>query len=81
LDVVGASVRPHDFDSLRFDVVMNDQMFYLRAGTTEERDAWVSSLLETKVGAVGVLLLAMLPVAWRGQKEAVWVWVWKRFLG
>ena len=47
--MVGAAIRGHDFDPLRFDVVVNDQMFYVRANSPQDRDGWLASLRETKV--------------------------------
>ncbi|EDQ88914.1 uncharacterized protein MONBRDRAFT_32502 [Monosiga brevicollis MX1] len=49
IDVIGAVIKAHDFDALRFDVVVGaDQLFYVRATSTAERDAWVADLRLTK---------------------------------
>ncbi|XP_066990902.1 ceramide transfer protein isoform X2 [Anabrus simplex] len=41
-----ATVKPHEFDECRFDVSVNDCVWYLRAETPEEKQQWVD-VLET----------------------------------
>lgn len=36
-----ASVTPHQFDECRFDVAVNDSVWYLRAESEEERGVWI----------------------------------------
>eukprot|EP00730_Choanoeca_flexa_P003901 TRINITY_DN11537_c0_g1_i3.p1 TRINITY_DN11537_c0_g1~~TRINITY_DN11537_c0_g1_i3.p1 ORF type:complete len:696 (+),score=164.81 TRINITY_DN11537_c0_g1_i3:88-2175(+) len=52
LEVRLASIRPHNFDPMRFDVVVNDQLFYVRAESQAERDLWVKALRDTKASLV-----------------------------
>lgn len=39
-----ASMKPHEFDECRFDVSVNDCVWYLRAESAEERQQWVDTL-------------------------------------
>ncbi|GAB6018962.1 hypothetical protein CHUAL_000603 [Chamberlinius hualienensis] len=39
-----SSVRSHEFDEFRFDVSVNDCVWYLRAESREERQKWVDAL-------------------------------------
>ncbi|KAJ9579801.1 hypothetical protein L9F63_004547, partial [Diploptera punctata] len=39
-----ATIKPHDFDECRFDVSVNDCVWYLRAETPEEKQRWVDVL-------------------------------------
>lgn len=39
-----ATIKPHDFDECRFDVSVNDCVWYLRAETPEEKQQWVDIL-------------------------------------
>lgn len=39
-----ASVTPHQFDECRFDVAVNDSVWYLRAGSEEERQEWMDAI-------------------------------------
>ena len=41
-----ATIKPHEFDECRFDVSVNDSVWYLRAATAEEKAQWVD-ILET----------------------------------
>lgn len=43
--------QPHEFDECRFDVSVNDCMYYLRAPDVETRQRWVVGLEAVKVGA------------------------------
>ena len=42
--------QPHEFDECRFDVSVNDCMYYLRAPDAEKRQKWVDGLEAVKVG-------------------------------
>lgn len=42
--------QPHEFDDCRFDVSVNDCMYYLRAPDAETRQKWVDGLEAVKVG-------------------------------
>ncbi|KAJ9586545.1 hypothetical protein L9F63_028411, partial [Diploptera punctata] len=44
-----ATIKPHDFDECRFDVSVNDCVWYLRAETPEEKQRWVDVLDAYKV--------------------------------
>ncbi|OXA62811.1 Collagen type IV alpha-3-binding protein [Folsomia candida] len=39
-----AAIKPHEFDELRFDVSVNDCMWYLRCVTSEDKTRWVEGL-------------------------------------
>ncbi|XP_073998879.1 ceramide transfer protein isoform X1 [Rhodnius prolixus] len=39
-----ASIKPHEFDECRFDVSVNDCVWYLRAESSEDRQHWVDIL-------------------------------------
>ena len=41
--------QPHEFDECRFDVSVNDCMYYLRAPDVETRQKWVVGLEAVKV--------------------------------
>jgi collagen type IV alpha-3-binding protein len=43
------SAKAHDLDDCRFDIRVNDCVWYLRAKTVEERQKWVEILEEYKV--------------------------------
>ena len=49
VDVVQANLKPHPYDPLRFDVLLKDHAYYLRAVSTEERSEWMHALQETQV--------------------------------
>ena len=36
--------QPHQFDECRFDVSVNDSVWYLRAGSEDERQIWIDSV-------------------------------------
>lgn len=42
-------LQPHEFDECRFDVSVNDCVWYLRAETKEDRQHWVDILESYKV--------------------------------
>lgn len=44
ISIIKATVKPHEFDECRFDVSVNDCVWYLRAETPEERNRWVEAL-------------------------------------
>lgn len=47
------SVQPHEFDECRFDISVNDSVWYLRAEDPEHRLQWIESIELHKVsGAV-----------------------------
>ncbi|CAG0892625.1 unnamed protein product [Cyprideis torosa] len=39
-----ATIKPHQFDLCRFEVSLNDSVWYLRAVSTEDRDRWIDAL-------------------------------------
>ncbi|XP_052794048.1 ceramide transfer protein-like isoform X2 [Mya arenaria] len=39
-----ASVTPHQFDECRFDVAVNDSVWYLRAESEDERHVWIDAI-------------------------------------
>ena len=59
--------QAHEFDDCRFDVGINDCLWYLRASSSEERQKWISMMELHKVcvcfhvniyiGTVGVILI------------------------
>nr|CAD7444556.1 unnamed protein product [Timema bartmani] len=44
-----ATIKPHEFDECRFDVSVNDCVWYLRAETSEDKQRWVDVLETYKV--------------------------------
>ena len=44
-------LQPHEFDECRFDVSVNDCLWYLRADTCEERQRWIDCLQLHKVNS------------------------------
>jgi len=44
ISIQKAQVTPHEFDELRFDVAVNDCVWYLRANTVEDREKWINTL-------------------------------------
>lgn len=49
ISIYKATVKPHEFDECRFDVSVNDCVWYLRAEGPEERNRWVEALDAYKV--------------------------------
>ncbi|XP_075537899.1 ceramide transfer protein [Dermacentor variabilis] len=49
ISIYKATVKPHEFDECRFDVSVNDCVWYLRADGPEERNRWVEALDAYKV--------------------------------
>lgn len=43
------SVQPHEFDECRFDISVNDSVWYLRAEDPEHRLQWIESIELHKV--------------------------------
>lgn len=43
------SLQPHEFDECRFDVSVNDCVWYLRADSVESKQHWVDALESYKV--------------------------------
>ena len=41
--------QPHDFDECRFDISVNDSVWYLRAQDPEHRQQWVDAIEQHKV--------------------------------
>ncbi|XP_049830403.1 ceramide transfer protein [Schistocerca gregaria] len=44
ISIYKATVKPHEFDECRFDVSVNDCVWYLRADNPEEKQQWVEVL-------------------------------------
>ncbi|XP_048583823.1 ceramide transfer protein-like [Nematostella vectensis] len=53
ISMAKASIEPHEFDECRFDVSVNDCMYYLRAESVEERQKWVDALEAVKAAESG----------------------------
>jgi collagen type IV alpha-3-binding protein len=51
-NVLFSFLQPHDFDECRFDVSVNDCVWYLRAETPEEKQHWVDILDAYKVKTI-----------------------------
>ncbi|XP_064475291.1 ceramide transfer protein-like [Ornithodoros turicata] len=49
ISIYKATVKPHEFDECRFDVSVNDCVWYLRTDVPEERNRWVETLETYKV--------------------------------
>ncbi|XP_065837104.1 ceramide transfer protein-like [Oscarella lobularis] len=43
-----AVIKAHEFDDARFDIAINESVFYLRAANSDERKAWLDALEATK---------------------------------
>lgn len=41
--------QPHDFDECRFDISVNDSVWYLRAQDPDHRQQWVDAIEQHKV--------------------------------
>lgn len=46
------SVQPHEFDECRFDISVNDSVWYLRAEDPEHRLQWIESIELHKVSGI-----------------------------
>ncbi|XP_077988762.1 ceramide transfer protein-like [Glandiceps talaboti] len=44
MSLAKADIQAHEFDDLRFDVTINDSVWYLRAFTPEQRQQWLEAL-------------------------------------
>lgn len=53
MSVAKATIQPHEFDECRFDVSVNDCMYYLRAPDAETRKKWVNGLEAVKAAESG----------------------------
>lgn len=49
LSLAKAVIKPHEFDECRFDVSVNDCVWYLRADSIESKQSWVDALESYKV--------------------------------
>ncbi|KAK2521265.1 Col4a3bp [Columba livia] len=47
-----AVITPHDFDECRFDISVNDSVWYLRAQDADHRQQWVDAIEQHKVKLV-----------------------------
>lgn len=45
------SLQPHDFDECRFDISVNDSVWYLRAQDPDHRQQWIDAIEQHKVGS------------------------------
>lgn len=43
------SPQPHDFDECRFDISVNDSVWYLRAQDPDHRRQWIDAIEQHKV--------------------------------
>lgn len=50
-------VQPHEFDECRFDISVNDSVWYLRAEDPEHRLQWIESIELHKVSGISFLFL------------------------
>nr|XP_053653955.1 ceramide transfer protein-like [Cherax quadricarinatus] len=48
ISVQKAHVKPHEIDECRFDVCLNDCVWYLRTNTEEEKHQWVDAVEQHK---------------------------------
>lgn len=44
VSLLKAAITPHQFDECRFDIGVNDCVWYLRASTAEDRQLWIEAL-------------------------------------
>lgn len=49
-------VQPHEFDECRFDISVNDSVWYLRAEDPEHRQQWIESIELHKVSGMNFSL-------------------------
>lgn len=54
---VHSSVQPHEFDECRFDISVNDSLWYLRAEDPEQRLQWIESIELHKVSGMTLVLI------------------------
>lgn len=57
IDMTLADITKHEFDSLRFDITVSDQAYYLRATTAADRQEWMDTLAQVKVHFHNLLCL------------------------
>lgn len=53
LRLSNARVLPHAIDDCRFDVIVNESIWYLRASCVEERQSWLQNLEQHQMAAGG----------------------------
>uniref|UniRef100_A0A8D2H1B0 Ceramide transfer protein n=1 Tax=Urocitellus parryii TaxID=9999 RepID=A0A8D2H1B0_UROPR len=51
-----AVITPHDFDECRFDISVNDSVWYLRAQDPDHRQQWIDAIEQHKVRALYLFL-------------------------
>ncbi|KAJ3650104.1 hypothetical protein Zmor_021812 [Zophobas morio] len=62
LSLAKAVIKPHEFDECRFDVSVNDCVWYLRADSVEAKQIWVDALESYKhERSLGLPVVAVLP--------------------
>nr|XP_006820884.1 PREDICTED: collagen type IV alpha-3-binding protein-like [Saccoglossus kowalevskii] len=44
MSLAKADIQLHEFDELRFDVTVNDSVWYFKAATLEEKQLWLDAL-------------------------------------
>ncbi|CAH0551722.1 unnamed protein product [Brassicogethes aeneus] len=49
LSLAKATIKPHEFDECRFDISVNDCVWYLRADSIESKQSWVEVLESYKI--------------------------------
>lgn len=49
VSICQASIKPHEFDECRYDVCVNDSVWYLRAESPEEKQRWLTFLESHKM--------------------------------
>ncbi|CAH1115047.1 unnamed protein product [Psylliodes chrysocephalus] len=49
LSIAKAVIKPHEFDECRFDISVNDCVWYLRALSVESKQSWVEALESFKI--------------------------------
>ncbi|XP_069997920.1 ceramide transfer protein [Penaeus vannamei] len=54
ISVQRAHVKPHEIDECRFDICLNDCVWYLRTGTEEEKHQWVDAIEQHKLETNGL---------------------------
>jgi len=55
INIHKAVVSPHQLDEMRFDVAVNDCVWYLRANSVEEREKWIVALESYRRQDIGKL--------------------------
>lgn len=49
--------QPHEFDECRFDISVNDSVWYLRAEDPEHRLQWIESIELHKVSGIALIII------------------------